>query len=187
MTPLTPEERRILLRLARTSIEDGLRRDGSLDRALASLGTTPALREPRASFVTLHAPQEGAERLRGCVGSLEPRDPLFRSVVENARQAAFHDPRFPPVLDEELPGIVLSVSALTPIARIDGPAAIVPGRDGVVFERGSHRSVFLPEVAEEQGWGVEALLENLALKAGLRREEWKGATLSTFETEVFEE
>jgi AmmeMemoRadiSam system protein A len=187
VTKLAPAERATLLRLARSSIEDRLRGDGSLARALDALDATPALREVRATFLTLRLREGGAKRLRGCVGSLEPRDPLFRSVVENACQAAFHDPRFPPVRDGELPGIVLSVSALTPIRRIDGPASILPGRDGVVFERGAHRSVFLPEVATDQGWSVQDLLENLALKAGLEREDWSGATLSTFETEVFGE
>jgi AmmeMemoRadiSam system protein A len=187
MNLLTSDERKTLLRLARISIEDRLRRDGSLERALAPPPASPGLVEPRACFVTLHLPEGAAERLRGCVGSLEPRDPLFRSVVENARQAAFHDPRFPPLGEEDLARIVLSVSVLTPVTPIDGPGPIVLGRDGVVFARASRRSVFLPEVAVAQGWTVEELLENLALKAGLDRRDWRGAELSTFQTEVFGE
>jgi AmmeMemoRadiSam system protein A len=187
MMPLAPHEARTLLRLARISIEDRVRGDGSLDRALASLETAPALLEVRASFVTLHTREAGGERLRGCIGSLEAVDPLVHNVTNNARQAAFHDPRFPPLTEAELARLVVSISVLTPLSPVPGPASIVPGRDGVLLERGSHRSVFLPEVATDQGWSVEELLENLALKAGLKRPDWRGATLSTFETEVIGE
>jgi uncharacterized protein (TIGR00296 family) len=107
--------------------------------------------------------------------------------VENACQAAFHDPRFPPLAEQDLERIVLSVSVLGPVTRIADPDSIALGRDGVVLARGSRRSVFLPEVAVSQGWGVQDLLENLALKAGLERRDWRGAELSRFETEVFGE
>jgi AmmeMemoRadiSam system protein A len=186
---LSPGERQALLLVARAAIRDRLLRDGTLAETRAAIDLTPALRRTAAAFVTLEAPDPsdpfGDLRLRGCIGTLEAHDPLVDCVAHNAIQAAFSDPRFPPLDARELSGIVVSVSVLTPAESVPGPEAIVLGRDGVVFEKGCHRSVFLPEVAVEQGWDVRALLEHLALKAGLPRDAWEGGGLRTFRTEVF--
>ncbi len=188
--PLTPAERGALLVLARASIEEALRSDGSLERALASVGLTPSLMDPGASFVTVKAPgpaPQGGWTLRGCVGGIVARDPLYRSVIHNASEAAFRDPRFPPVALDELRFLVLSVSVLTPPRPVAGPEEIVPGKDGVILEKGWHQAVFLPQVAVEQGWETWQLLEHLALKAGLARDGWQDGRLWTFETETFGE
>ena len=70
----------------------------------------PELQKMRASFVTLM--QRG--ELRGCIGSLEAWRPLLQDVQENARNAAFRDPRFNPLSVEELPLTRVEVSLLTP-------------------------------------------------------------------------
>ncbi|MDX1387737.1 MAG: AmmeMemoRadiSam system protein A [Acidobacteriota bacterium] len=194
MTPdpqdtLSPRERRTLLTLARAAIADRLVRDGSLDRALVEIELTPALETPRGVFVTL---REGATdktkgQLRGCIGSMSPTEPLFRAVIRSARSSAFDDPRFDPIVAEQLPKIRLEISALTPLVSVEGPEAIVPGRDGVQLAKDDHRAVFLPQVATEQGWDTRRLLEGLALKAGLPRDGWRGARLETFRAEVFGE
>jgi AmmeMemoRadiSam system protein A len=184
---LTPEERAVLLRLARIAIVDHLRQDGSLDAYLASMQRTAGLERKRATFVTLKTRGQGVDSLRGCIGNLTPVEPLYRNVMENARRSAVRDPRFSPVTLEELPGLRLEISVLTPLEPIDGPGEIVPGRDGVELEKGSHGAVFLPQVATEQGWDTETLLENLARKALLPADGWKGAKLRTFQAEVFGE
>ena len=181
-TPLGPEERAALSALARTSIADALLGDGSLERALREFRPTPGLTEARASFVTLRSPDGG---LRGCIGGLEPLRPLYLDVVEHARAAAFSDPRFPPVSADEFPSLDLHVTALTVPRPVAGPEEIVLGRHGVVFRKGPYRSVFLPQVAPEQGWNVLTLLEELARKAGLSRGDWRGAELAVFEGEEF--
>jgi AmmeMemoRadiSam system protein A len=187
--PLSAAEKRALLLLARAAIQDELLHDRSLERTLAEVTVTPALAAARCCFVTLRTrgPGDPAERLRGCIGTLTSQEPLYRNVIENATQAAFKDPRFPPIEASLLPEVRISVSALTPTQPVGSPAQIFVGRDGVTLEKGPFRSVFLPEVAVEQGWGVEKLVEHLALKAGLRRDGWKDADLAVFQSESFGE
>ncbi len=185
---LTDVEKTTLLGLARASIRDAIVKDGSLAKALAAADLTPALRETRGAFVTLKAPVAGPDGpldLRGCIGTIVAHEPLYQSVVHNAVEAALRDPRFPPVGRDEMDRLAPSVSALTPLRPVDGPEAIVIGRDGVVLEKGVYRAVFLPQVAPEQGWDVRQLLEHLALKAGLDRGGWRGGKLSVFQAEVF--
>lgn len=186
---LTPTEREALLRLARASIEEELGRNGTLARALGEVELGPALHEPRACFVTLKAPatEEEGFRLRGCIGGITARDPLFRNVIRCAADAAFRDPRFPPVTREELGALRASVSVLAPLQPVASPDEIVPGTHGVVLEKESRQAVFLPQVAAEQGWDRDQLLEHLAMKAGLPRWGWRGARLWTFQAESFEE
>ena len=188
---LTPPERITLLRFARVAIEDGLYADGSLERIRREAKLTGGLLEIRGAFVTLMGPDPercaAGPALRGCIGTLLPHDPLFECVIHNARQAAFHDPRFPRLEVSELPTLSISISALSPLSPVEGPEAIVPGRHGVLLEKGPWKSVFLPQVAEEQGWDTTSLLDHLALKAGLKGDGWNDARLFVFEAEVFAE
>jgi AmmeMemoRadiSam system protein A len=186
--PLTPDEKRTLLGLARAAIVDRLKGDGALERFRDNAPLTPVLEQRRGAFVTLHVlAKGGASRLRGCIGSITPREALHLNVIHNAVHAAFDDPRFSPLADGELPFLSVEISALTPLRAVEGPDAVVPGRDGVVLRRGARSAVFLPQVATEQDWDVRELLENLALKAGLQRDEWREADLETFQAEVFGE
>jgi len=188
---LTSFEKATLLRLARSSIEDALGIARVLDSAIRDALLTPSLEAVRGAFVTLREKDVldslGNLRLRGCIGTVEPEEPLFRSVIRNAARAATDDPRFPSVEARELPGLAIEISALTLLTPVDRPERIVPGRDGVTLEKGGHRAVFLPQVATEQGWDTRQLLEHLARKAGLPEEGWQGAELWTFRAEVFGE
>jgi AmmeMemoRadiSam system protein A len=180
---LTPAEGGTLLALARAAIEDRLRTDGTLSRVRSGIPITPALAEPRGVFVTLKAP----EVLRGCIGSILPSSPLHEAVVEAALGAAFEDPRFPPVTAEEYPALRLSASVLTALEPAASKDAIVPGTHGVHLSSGPRRAVFLPQVAAEQGWSTDELLEALARKAGLPRDGWRRAVLSVFRSQNFGE
>ena len=51
--------------------------------------------------------------------------------------------------------------------KVAGAADIVVGRDGVLLSKEGRSAVFLPQVATEQGWNREEMLDNLCLKAGL--------------------
>jgi AmmeMemoRadiSam system protein A len=175
----------LLLGLARAAIARALGVAApEPDELLAQALRRDVLRRPGAPFVTLRIDRE----LRGCLGTLEAEEPLARAVVRHAVAAALHDPRFPPLAPGELARLHLSVSVLGPFTPVLSPAAIVPGRHGVSLVRGPFRSVFLPEVALEQGWDVATLLEQLARKAGLqRRGDWEDAALAVFETAIFGE
>src|SRR5512146_2616910 len=93
---LTLEEQKTLLQLAREAMEHGVK--GEKLPPLDETKLTPHLREDGASFVTLTV----RGQLRGCIGALEPYQPLAEDVREHAVAAALEDPRFPPVRPEEL-------------------------------------------------------------------------------------
>ena len=148
------------------------------------------LEESRATFVSLH--HRNGE-LRGCIGSLEPRRPLAEDVANNARAAAFHDPRFAPVERHELPELVFEVSVLgrlEPLPARDRDsvvAALRPGVDGLLLVSGMRRATFLPQV-----WSSvptpEAFLAALERKAGLPGGDWPAGTRCwRYRVEEFEE
>lgn len=184
---LSPGEGAALLALARGAIEDRLTSDGTLARVRLGLTITAALAEPRGVFVTLKVTEESGLRLRGCIGSIHPGPPVHEAVVDAALGAAFEDPRFPPLARGEFGDLRVSISVLTPLEPAPSPEAIVPGAHGVHLVSGVRRAVFLPQVATEQGWSTEELLEHLALKAGLVRAGWRHAALSVFRSENFGE
>ncbi len=154
-------------------------------------GPSGALLEPRGVFVTLKTVDPSRPSappvLRGCIGTLRAEEPIHVAVARYARHAAFDDPRFPPLRASEWPRVRLSVSVLTPPHAIASPDEIVLGRHGVILEYEGKSAVFLPQVAVEQGWDRETLLEHLARKAGLPGEAWRRARLSVFEAESFGE
>ena len=84
-------------------------KNGDKSPALDLPGQSPALSPWRATFVTLT--ENG--RLRGCIGSPAPRRPLIEDAIANTAQAAFADPRFPPLNEGELAGLRLDVSILS--------------------------------------------------------------------------
>jgi AmmeMemoRadiSam system protein A len=138
----------------------------------------------RGAFVTL---KEFGD-LRGCIGRMDEGMTLCDVVPEMALEAAFGDPRFPPLKKSELAACTIEISVLTPMRHVSGPADIVVGRDGVVMRKGGASAVFLPQVAVEQHWNRETLLSELSRKAGLPRDAWKsGAEFYTFQAEVFGE
>jgi AmmeMemoRadiSam system protein A len=189
MDALTPKIRRFLLDLARSAIEKEL--TGATSLAVSIEDAPPALHEDGASFVTLHK-RSGA--LRGCIGSLVARRPLIEDVQANAKAAAFQDPRFPPLREEELADIVIEVSILSapePLAY-DGPEELIkklrPHIDGVVLERGWNRATFLPQVWEQLP-EPEKFLAHLCYKAGLSPDAWRNqeVKISIYQVEKFSE
>lgn len=167
-----PAERAALLKIAFSSIEHGLTHRAPLP--LRAEDHVPALRERRATFVTL----EGNQGLRGCIGSLEACKPLARDVADNAYASAFSDPRFAPLARSELPALSLCVSILSPLQplRFDSEPALLaqlrPHVDGLMLEEGEHfRSTFLPIVWQSLP-RPEAFVRHLKLKAGLAADYW---------------
>jgi len=177
---LSAEHRRELLEFARETI-----------RRYVESGTAPLARElpaelwrKQGAFVTL----EKQHRLRGCIGRREADRPVGQVIGAMALQAAFNDRRFRPLEPEELEQIEIEISLLTPLTRVSGPDSIVVGRDGVLLRKQGHGAIFLPQVAPDQGWTRDQMLEQLCRKAGLPPDCWReGAELHTYQAEVFRE
>ena len=141
--------------------------------------------ERYGAFVTLR--KHGA--LRGCIGFLEPIADLEKEIAELAREAAFSDPRFPPLSLPELPECTIEISLLTKPERIGSLDEFRLHRDGIILSLHGRRAVFLPQVADETGWTEEEMLSALSEKAGLPMTAWKSdeAVFHTFQAEVFSE
>jgi len=187
MAGLTPEEKKSLLKLARTAITSCLASEKSLRSAKPSSGV---LAEKRGCFVSLH--RRG--QLRGCIGTLEPSNSLWEGIEENAKNAAFCDPRFQPLEKAELEDTVIEISILTeprPLIFEDSEdlkRRLTPGVHGVILSRGRQRATFLPQVWEQLP-DKERFLEHLCRKAGLGPDCWKteGITVLVYEVEHFSE
>lgn len=179
---LTPEEKRTLLQIARRSINRSFTGRGQSVPDSSLL--TDSLRKDCGAFVTLHL----HGKLRGCIGSLTGRQPLHVTVAGMARAAAFEDPRFCPLTEEELEEVQIEISVLSPLRRIYSIREFELGRHGILIVKGTRRGTFLPQVAEETHWTKEEFLGHCARdKAGLGWEGWKDAELYVYEAEVFHE
>jgi len=185
---LSSEERSILLRLARqaiTEIASG-RATPPLD-----MSTLPAtLQEWGASFVTLTR----RDQLRGCIGTLEPHQPLALDVQEHACAAACSDFRFPPVRADELQEIQIEISRLSiPVdlnyaSPQDLLTKLKPGVDGVTLIDGWQRATFLPQVWEKIPDPVD-FLSHLCYKMGASPDLWreKKIKVQVYQVEEFHE
>ena len=152
-----------LLSLARASIGTALKLNDA-----PKIPDGSWLRECRATFVTITL--DG--NLRGCIGRLEAGRALGADVVDNARAAAFSDPRFKPLSADEFRRCVVEVSLLSTPKRLefadhaDLVRQLEPGNDGLILECDGRRGTFLPQVWKSIP-GPEQFLAQLKLKAGL--------------------
>lgn len=184
-----PDERELLLRLAHAAVISALEgRD--LDPLFSSAQPhipghlVEHLSRPRGAFTTLYAKNKG--KLRGCVGYPTALLPLYRTVIETARAAAFDDPRFDPVVLAEVPDLLISISVLSPLLPIAAEAVEV-GRHGLLISDGSRRGLLLPQVPVEHGWDRLVFLEQTCRKAGLPLDAWRNPQIriEAFTAEVF--
>lgn len=174
----TLKERRQLLQLAHDSIFATLE-----ERDLDLTPPTDHLAQLRGAFTTLHLNQ----RLRGCIGYIMAAQPVWQTVAETARAAAFDDPRFDPVTPDEASKLNIEISVLSPMFPIK-PEEVLVGIHGLLVTKGAHRGLLLPQVPTEMGWNRDVFLAQTCIKAGLPPDAWKtGATLQAFTAEVFGE
>jgi AmmeMemoRadiSam system protein A len=168
---LNKEHQQRLLDLAKSSIQHGLQTGRPLKINLADFPSE--LTEHRATFVTL----QKHHQLRGCIGMLEAVRPLAEDIAENAFLAAFKDPRFPPLADDEFGELAIHLSILTPAEPVSFTSEqnlitqLQPGIDGLILEEGRRRGTFLPSVWEQLP-EPEEFLRHLKQKAGLAADYW---------------
>lgn len=177
----TQTEGALLLKVARSAIESHLHHRP----VVLPKEEKPVLWEKWGVFVTL----KKREELRGCIGRIEPTEPLIKAVSHVALEAAFNDPRFAPLREEELEGLSLEVSILSPLRKVRHPEEIQVGRDGLLVHKEFSSGLLLPQVAVESRWTREEFLTYTCLKAGLPATSWReeGVDFYTFTAEVFSE
>ncbi len=176
---MTPEQRQELLKYAREVI------------ASRWTGTEPVLPEDSeferrtGIFVSLHIEGE----LRGCIGYITGYTSIRKSIREMALAAAFRDPRFPALRQQELAPLEIEISILSELIPIKDAKDVSIGRDGLFIEHPEGSGLLLPQVAVEWNWDADSFLRQVCRKAGLPSSAWKdpAAVLYRFEAEVFGE
>lgn len=178
--PLTIEDRRYLMTLAK----DTVRAAAEGNDFKPAPPTSAVLKDKGAAFVTLKKNGD----LRGCIGHVIARLPLFQCVSDVARAAAVNDTRFSPVQKSELAGLTYEISVLTPPERTT-PDKVVVGRDGLIMSRGNRSGLLLPQVPIEWNWNKEEFLSHTCMKAGLPGDCWKdpATEIESFRAIVFGE
>ncbi len=182
---LTLEEGRTAVRLARKAIETYL-----AERKVIQDRLSGVFEQKRGVFTTLTKHGE----LRGCIGFPYPIKRLDEAIIESAIAAATEDPRFPPVTLEEMDEIIVEVTVLTPLEKINAkpielPKHIEIGKHGLMVKRGFYSGLLLPQVAVEYGFDTEEFLSQTCMKAGLPPDCWlmEGTEVYRFEGQIFKE
>ncbi len=178
---LTDASQKRLLDIARQAIESQLK-TGKAAQFEVPEGELTA---PGAVFVTLT--QKG--QLRGCIGTTEPRDPLYLAVARLAVAAAVEDNRFPTLTAAELPRTHIEISVLSPMRRVKSAAEIREHEHGVLVRKGWRSGLFLPQVWEHFSTKEDFLDELCRQKAHLESAAWKdpATELHVFTVFAFEE
>jgi len=184
-TKLNDDDKQTLLDVAKGSIQHGLKNQHPLPVVLNEYNQL--LNEPGASFVTLKLNHQ----LRGCIGILEAFQPLVADVSEHAYAAAFKDPRFSPLTENEFEKLEVHISVLTKSTAIDFSdeedllRKLRPEIDGLILQEGSHRATFLPSVWEQLPTSKD-FLNHLKMKAGLDEHYWsRNINVSRYQTISF--
>jgi AmmeMemoRadiSam system protein A len=180
MFQLTETDQKLLLQIARNSVHAYLCSRPFMPPEVASGTLTVSC----GIFVSIYK----GDDLRGCIGSVQATNPLYRSAGECAISAAVGDPRFIPLNLDELPSVTFEISVLSPLQRVVDIAEIEVGQHGLLVSRKGARGLLLPQVATAYRWDRETFLRETCRKAGLRPDDWKdGATIQRFSACVFSE
>jgi AmmeMemoRadiSam system protein A len=145
----------------------------------------PILDQRRGTFVTLTQ----RHRLRGCIGHVAGDRPVRALVPRVAHEAAFEDPRFPPLSAAEFPGVLVEISLLGAPTPVASPEAVVVGTHGVIVHARGRRGLLLPQVATEWNWTRDELLSHACDKAGLSPDAWRSgeAAVEVFTADIYPE
>jgi len=171
VSSMTPEDGKILLKIARESVEEHILRM----RVPAVRSIDPSMRQNAGVFVTLKIHGD----LRGCIGFVEAIYPLYIGVQKAAVYAATDDPRFPPVSEDELGLLEYEVTVLSDTEEIrigkdtDFAALIVRGVHGLEISKGIRSGLLLPQVMVEMNLSPLQFLDETCIKAGMRSSCWK--------------
>jgi len=189
---LSLEEGNFLVRLARKAVKEYLE---TRKQIKVPQDTPQKLSQPCGVFITINSIKSREKKLRGCIGYPYPTVPLIQAVIESAINSATQDPRFYPILLDELESVVFEVSVLTPpeIIKVEKPSQypskINVGEDGLIVEKNIFKGLLLPQVPIEWKWDNEQFLCQCCIKAGLPPDCWllKGTKIYKFQAIIFEE
>ncbi len=186
---LTEDDKKLLLHLARDAMNAELDRNEINDELINGV---KKFNLKKGVFVTLTKNNS----LRGCIGQIIPILPTWQAIIEAAKSAAFHDPRFPPLDRSELPFVKIEISMLSTLEKLEVNKPeeyldkIEIGRHGLFLESASgNAGLLLPQVFTEHKVDSLHALQMTCQKAGLPVNAWKNPDVifRTFEAEIFRE
>jgi len=183
---LTGFEKKSLLSLARRIVQNALKeeKDRVPEHLLWPIKSS-GVQQSSGAFVTINT--KGGT-LRGCIGKIASYRPLYETIINMSKAAAFRDSRFTPVIQKEFNNLVFDITVLTPTENVESLHEIVLGKHGIILSKFDTdgtlvtSSVFLPSVPTSFGWDLPKTLEQLSIKAGLGPQGWKeGSQFQIFE------
>jgi hypothetical protein len=181
---ITKDDQKLLLRIARDTLEKNY-----LDKLTYNYKIPNILKKKYGCFVTLNKDKD----LRGCIGTIEAKEPLHECIKRNTINAAKNDKRFEPITTEEINQLEIEISILTPPKPVHFTTTQelidqIKTNDGVILEKGLKRSTFLPQVWENFET-KEGFLKSLCEKAKLESDCYKNTQtkIFTYQAEVFSE
>jgi AmmeMemoRadiSam system protein A len=186
---MNKQDKKYLLRLARRTLQKYFQDKEVLQIEEDNLPQT--LKEKRGTFVTLWKNQ----KLRGCIGDLANKKPIYQSVIDNSMASALIDPRFMALKKDELNDIKIEISILSELKKIPNFASpnsflkyLNKHQSGILIKKGAYQATFLPQVWEELT-SAETFISHLCEKAGLDKNEWGKMNLEVYgyTAEVFKE
>ncbi|MFH1641344.1 MAG: AmmeMemoRadiSam system protein B [Nanoarchaeota archaeon] len=181
---LTKAEQEYLLATARRTLTEYLN-TGKIENTDAAQFSS-ALKKVQGCFTTLNKDHY----LRGCIGHILPQEELYKCVIDNAVNAAVHDPRFNPVTYEELEDIDIEISVLSVPQKLDFDSGddllnqLQPGIDGVVIQQGARQSTYLPQVWDNFR-SKEEFLSSLCKKGGMAIDCWDNLSTQVYTYHAF--
>ena len=192
---LSQKDGELLIKIARFEITKKLVGENTLSPSFVTpslIQSNPFLNVKGCLFVTLTK----NNHLRGCIGFVEPIYSLLDATKNASLSAAFNDPRFPPLTNNELQNIKIEISYLSPFEEIPAKtkeellSSITLGTNGILLKKGFSSALFLPQVATEWGFSKEEFLTNLCVKAGLNAKAWQSPCemeFYKFQVQLFKE
>jgi len=184
---LSLDDGKAFLKLARESVRTSFsKQELKIDKGLIK-----KFSEKQGVFVTINKNKE----LRGCIGFPEPTYPLYDAIVKGSRSAAFEDPRFPSLEQNELDDVEFEISVLTVPELIDVKEPeeylkkIKIGEDGLIIRGMLGSGLLLPQVFPEWKADEKKALEMTCSKAGLPADCWKDRSnrIFKFQAQIFAE
>jgi hypothetical protein len=185
---LSEEDGKKLVKLARQTVEDYLKNNKLVLKKTE-------FNKKSGIFVSIHTYPD--HELRGCIGYPYPDLTLGEALQKASISAAFQDPRFPPLTEEEFDNIVFEISVLTEpeLIVVKNPKEYLKkieiGKDGLIAEYGFCKGLLLPQVSLEfkPKWDVETFLQQTCVKSGLVPDMWLDAKtkIYKFQAQIFRE
>ncbi|MFP3209930.1 MAG: TIGR00296 family protein [Thermocladium sp.] len=190
--PYSVEEGEYLVRLARLAVEEYVKSRRIIN--VPNDAPPKLIQDNYGVFTTIETMENEKRELRGCIGYPRGNVNTAKATISSALAAAFDDPRFMPLTQEELSKVTFEVSILSPLERIkmdprDLSSHIEVGRHGIVIQHGFGGGLLLPQVPVEYCWDSMTFLSEACIKASLSPDCWieDNIEIYLYEAQIFRE